>query len=887
MTDDPHAPLREDVKTLGRLLGEILKEQEGEDLYEMVEQVRQLSKKAASGDGADFAELRRILADLPADRALTVARAFSKFLTLANIAEQHHRVRRRRWYQRDPESPAQRASFKDCFRRLRDQGLSEDALYEAICDQEVELVYTAHPTEVVRRTMQQKFNRVADLLALRDRGDLTLKEQQESLEALKREITSAWHTDELRRERPTPEDEARGGFVVIESVLWDVIPAFARDLSAVMEEFTGRPLPLESSPVKFGSWMGGDRDGNPNVTPETTWRVCLLSRWLAAELYYREIDALRSELSERVCNDELRELAGDAREPYRHFLRDVRDRLKLTRNYLADLLLMPTEQAWREEPPPELFTRAEELREPLMVCHRSLTEVGLARIAAGRLEDILRRLSCFGMTLVRMDLRQESTRHTKVLDEVTTLLGLGSYAEWSEEERIAFLEKELDNPRPLIPWDADFTDESRDVLETLRMAARIGEESLGAYVISMAERASDVLAVDLLIREAFGEPAMRVAPLFETVDDLRACGDVMRRLLSVPSYLARLDGDQEVMIGYSDSAKDGGRLAAAWELYKGQEEIVAACEEFDVRATLFHGRGGSVGRGGGPTYLAILSQPPGSVQGTLRVTEQGEMIQAKFGMPGIAMRTLELYTTATLTATLSPPAGPEEGWRELMEELAQAACDAYRGIVRGEPRFVEYFRAATPEQELGELNIGSRPARRKKSGGLESLRAIPWIFAWTQTRHLLPAWLGTGESLQALFDEGHGDALREMYQRWPFFQSTIDLIEMVLAKALMGIAALYDEVLVPEDLHGFGEDLRARYATTVDALESLAGRALLEQNAVLRRSIAVRNPYVAPINLVQVELLRRVREQDSDGEELKQALLVTVNGVAAGMRNTG
>jgi phosphoenolpyruvate carboxylase len=674
----------------------------------------------------------------------------------------------------------------------------------------------------------------------------------------------------------------------VESVLWDVMPRFARDLSDALEEFTGRRLPLDVSPVTFGSWMGGDRDGNPNVTPAVTWRVSLMSRWLAAELYHREVDALRSELSERICSDELRGLVGQAPEPYRHYLREVRDRLAMTRDHLQGLLLDSEARVdGPEDPPAGIFEEATQLREALMVCHRSLVEVGLERIASGRLEDILRRLSCFGLTLVRMDLRQESTRHTQALDEITKLLGLGSYAGWSEEERIAFLEVELTNPRPLIPWDGAYSPEVRDVLETLRVASSLGPESLGAYVISMAERASDVLAVDLLIREAFGRPAMRVVPLFETVEDLQNSGDVLRRLLSVQPYLDRIGQEQEVMIGYSDSAKDGGRLAAAWELYKGQEEIVAACAEFGVRATLFHGRGGSVGRGGGPTYLAILSQPPGSVNGSLRVTEQGEMIQAKFGLPGIAMRTLELYTTATLTATLAPPAGPEPAWRALMEKAARRACDAYRGVVRGDPRFVEYFRAATPEQELGALNIGSRPARRKKGGGIESLRAIPWIFAWTQTRHLLPAWLGTGEALQALFEDGEEEALQQMYARWPFFQSTIDLIEMVLAKALMRIAALYDEVLVPEELHRLGEDLRSRYEVSVDTVERLAGRELLEQNEVLRRSIAVRNPYVAPINLVQVELLRRVRVEGEDDAELMRALLVTVNGVAAGMRNTG
>ena len=882
MTSDPHAPLREDVHLLGELLGNTLGEQNGREFFALVERVRRLSKQAHRDEGGEFAELRQILEDCDVDQALDVARAFSQFLALANMAEQHHRVRRRRQYQRNPDSPPQRGSFEESFLRLIEEGVDGDRIFDAICEQQVELVFTAHPTEVTRRTLQQKYNRIAALLGERDRADLTPWEREQTVKALRREITSIWQTEELRRQRPTPEDEARGGLVVFENILWDAVPRLLRQLSEALEKHTGRPLPYDSTPICFGSWMGGDRDGNPNVTPEVTWRVCLLSRWMAADLYYREIDALRAELSERACSDELRQIVGDAPEPYRELLRGVRRRLADTRHHIEALLVdeTPSDAA--------IYVDADELRAPLELCDRSLRESGLERIADGRLQVILRRLAIFGLTLTKIDLRQESTRHTEAMDAVLQYLQIGKYSEWSEEERIDFLVGELQNPRALIPWDADFDEPVQDVLDTFKMAARIGEEPLGAYVISMAETVSDVLVVELFLKEAFGRPAMRVVPLFETISDLRGCGEVMGRLLDIDWYRERIDGEQEVMIGYSDSAKDGGRLAAAWELYQGQEKLVDACHKREVKLTLFHGRGGSVGRGGGPTYLAILSQPPGSIDGSLRVTEQGEMIQAKFGLPGIAERTLELYTTATLQATLTPPAGPEPKWRDLMDDLANRACDSYRGVVRDKEHFVEYFRSATPEIELSQLNIGSRPARRRTGGGLESLRAIPWIFAWTQIRLLLPAWLGTGEALGDAFEAFNEEELRQMYDQWPFFQSTIDLIEMVLAKAVMRIAAIYDEVLVPSRLQPLGEELRDRYETTVQHLLRLTEHGeLLDDNPVLRRSIDVRNPYVDPINLLQAELLRRCRAEVEPGDDLQKALLTSINGVAAGMRNTG
>jgi phosphoenolpyruvate carboxylase len=879
--EDLPKPLRDDVRLLGELLGETLRRQENHALYETVERVRGLAKSARAGNDADFDALTRVLEGMSIDEALPVARAFSHFLTLANIAEQHHRIRRRRFYERDPQAPPQIGSCDETLGRLRRAGIPADTLHAVVVGLQIELVFTAHPTEVTRRTLMQKHRRIADLLALRDRPDLTLPEGRDLLDALRIEIAAAWETSEVRRERPSPVDEARSGLVVFEQTLWDALPRFLRVLDTALVTHTGRGLPMDAAPVRFGSWIGGDRDGNPAVTARVTETVCHLMRWQAASLYLREVDALRYELSMNDASDELRARVGDAGEPYRELLRELRTRLSGT---------LRTVEAWLAGAPipaVPIIERAADLAEPLGLCHRSLVAMGDSVLAGGRLCDLLRRVAAFGATLVRLDLRQHASRHVEALTTITRELGLGAYEEWSEGERQAFLLRELQGRRPLIPPDLAASADVREVLETFRTAARLPAESLGAYVISMVARPSDVLIVELLQKESGADRPLRVVPLFETIDDLRHAGNTLRELLALAWYRRRCDGRQEVMIGYSDSAKDGGRLAANWELYQAQEDVVRACTESGVEVTLFHGRGGSVGRGGGPTYLAIQSQPPGSVGGRLRVTEQGEMIQAKFGLPGLALRTLEIYTSATLEATLTPPAPAADEWRARMEALADTSRAVYRQLVYDEPGFIPYFRAATPEQEFEELTIGSRPARRRTGGGVESLRAIPWVFAWTQTRLLLPSWLGVGEALGAAIERGELDELRRMYRDWPFFRSTLDLIEMVLAKADARIAAHYDRQLVPPELAGFGADLRQRLDDTARHVLAVTGRErLLAENPVLRRSIAVRNPYVDPINLVQVELLRRLRRADGD-ERLRHAFLITVNGIAAGMRNTG
>lgn len=875
--------LRNDVRNLGALLGEILKEQAGTLTYERVETVRSLAKRARSGDERAAETLAHTLADLPVGEALPVARAFSLFLTMVNIAETHHRLRSPSLATSDGHDVGHCTTT---FARILKSGVSPEQLYDTVSQLKVELVFTAHPTQVVRRTLLKKYNDVADLLAERDavRDPESGRSTEEIEQALRREITTIWDTDEVMRNRPTPLDEVKGGLAVLEQVVWEALPTWIRRVDEALRSHTGRGLPLEASPVRFGSWMGGDRDGNPNVLPETTLQASWLGRWMASDLFAKEIDALRGELSSRSCSAELRELVGDTSEPYRDLLRGVRERLLNTRAAMEALLEQRT-------PPNEpTFTSAQELRDILLLCYRSLCAVGQEVVARGRLLDTLRRLQCFGLTMVRVDIRQESSRHTDAIDAITEHLGLGRYAEWDEEQRQAFLISELNGRRPLIPWDMPCSQQVRDVLDTFRVAKDIGPDALGAYIISMAHEPSDVLAVELLQKAAGNLHPQRVVPLFETLDDLRSAGATMRKLFSIPWYHQRIHGQQEIMIGYSDSAKDGGRLAANWELYKAQEEVVRACEEFKVHPTLFHGRGGTVARGGGPTHLAIQSQPPGSINASLRVTEQGEMIEAKFGNPRVAVRTLEMYTAATVDATLNPPRKPEAQWRERIEQLADSACNHYRSVVRHEERFVEYFRSATPEVELGALNIGSRPARRRAGGGIETLRAIPWIFAWTQNRLCLPSWLGIGEALGEAI-AGDFEELRSMYEHWPFFRSTMDLIEMVVAKADPEPSVFYDRGLVPEELRSFGEGLRERLRNTVKNVLSVTGhKRPLENYPEGRQGLELRNPYMDPINMLQVELLRRVRATP-DGtppdHNVWEAFVVTVNGIAAGMRNTG
>ena len=884
MPDQQHAPLRDNVRLLGGLLGDTLRDQVDESLLNRVEEIRTLAKQARS-DG-NWQPLLDVMSELPDSDLVPVARAFTHFLNYANIAEQHHRVRRRRDNRREIDVPSPLGTMAELLPRLLNSGHSADAIATAISQLRTELVLTAHPTEITRRTLLRKYNDINVILGQLDRPDLTLKDQQSQLKRLRRRIIAGWQTDEIRRNRPTPVDEAKWGFATIESTLWHALPEFLRDLDEQMVQHTGKRLPLDKAPIRLSSWMGGDRDGNPNVTARVTEEVLLLARWEAADLLLRDINELREDLSFGTCNSALREAVGDHHEPYRELLREVRQTLTNTREWAEATLNGEIFEG-------RIYQHDEELLQPLQLIYQSLLDCGMEAIAHGRLETILRRVACFGLTLMKLDIRQESTRHSDVICEVTHYLGIQInnklYRDWSETEKQTFLINELKNRRPLIPKHFPASAEVQEVLDTFAVLALQPASALGAYIISMATYPSDILAVRLLQQEAGCLTPQRIAPLFETLDDLEGAADSIEQLLAIEWYRQDIDGQQEVMIGYSDSAKDAGFFAASWAQYRAQEALSGVCENAGVHLTLFHGRGGSVSRGGGPAHEALLSQPPGTIKGSVRVTEQGEMIQFKFGLKELAIHNLELYTTATLEATLSPIEKPKQEWREMMQTLADVSVKEYRRIVHHDPRFVDYFRCVTPEQELSRLSLGSRPAKRRASGGVESLRAIPWVFAWTQMRLMLPAWLGTGKALAEQIDQGQQDLLQVMLRDWNFFSMLLDMQEMVMAKADAKVAAYYEQRLLDNvNAQSLGQELQAGFQQAHQAIESISGHSLLANNPMLQFSIAVRNPYIDPLHITQVELMRRLRLQDQDNQEqLEQALMVSIAGIAAGLRNTG
>ena len=610
-----------------------------------------------------------------------------------------------------------------------------------------------------------------------------------------------------------------------------------------------------------------------------------MNRWKAAELFLEDLKFLADELSVIHCTPEFREKYGDHLEPYRVVAKELRTKLTKTVTYYGELL----EGRATAISVDEILTQDEQLWEPLYDCYQSLHQCGMRIIANGALLDTLRRVRCFGLGLSRLDIRQESTRHAMAIAEITRYIGLGDYSQWTEDDKQAFLVRELSSRRPLVPTNWTPSPETKEILDTCKVVAEQPEGVISAYVISMAREASDVLAVHLLLKEAGCKTTIPVSPLFETLDDLDHCEKVMTDLFNIGWYRGVINNKQMVMIGYSDSAKDAGMLAASWAQYRAQEALVNLCDNYNIELTLFHGRGGTIGRGGAPAHAALLSQPPRSLKNGLRVTEQGEMIRFKLGLPAVAVESLDLYASAILEANLFPPPEPKQAWRDMMNQGSEISCEIYRGIVRGEPDFVPYFRAATPEQELSKLPLGSRPAKRNPNGGVESLRAIPWIFAWMQNRLMLPAWLGAGAALRQLIEQGNEALLKEMCNQWPFFSTRIGMLEMVFSKADLWLAEHYDQRLVPQHLHRLGKELRNQLQADIKTVLSLAHEGqLMADLPWIAESIALRNVYTDPLNLLQVELLHRLRaEGDNPNPALEQALMITITGIAAGMRNTG
>lgn len=867
--------LRDNVRLLGELLGDTLRVHEGEEIFQQIEEIRVLSKQLSQNPASDPSPLIELLSQLPEQSVLPIARAFNQFLNLVNIADQHYSCSREAQTDDHLEnliielaSSSDRNAIADCIQKLR-----------------IDFVLTAHPTEVTRRTLIHKYDAISSTLTSRIRPDLLDYEKNKVEGRLHRIIEEMWNTNEIRQQRPSAVDEARWGLAVIEDSFWYAVPDSVRHIDRLCRRHLNQSLGLDTPVFQFFSWMGGDRDGNPNVTHAVTEEVILLARLKATVLYLRDIQRLIDEISMSSSNPLLlQELNYETNSvaPYRLILERLRQALHQTEDWLKAKL-----KNSKLATPDGIIEQADDLLAPLLVLHQALIEDGYTFVANGPLIDTIRRIKAFGITLLPLDIRQDAERHVEVLDELTQYLELGSYKNWPEKQRQAFLLEQLTSKRPLIPQQWSKSADSEEVLATCRVIASQPVESLSHYVISMAKQGSDVLAVALLLKESNVQWNMPIVPLFETLDDLNNAAEVMNQLWKIDWYRGYSACQQTVMIGYSDSGKDAGKLAATWAQYKAQEALMSLANDRQVTLTFFHGRGGTIGRGGGPLEKAMDSQPPGSVSGHIRITEQGEMIRYKFGQPRLAFNSLSDYVTTTLRSTLSPTRQAKAEWRDLIETMANASLSAYRDVVKENSDFVPYFRSLTPEQELSMLALGSRPARRKSGGGVESLRAIPWMFAWMQVRINLPSWLGTTQAIHYALEQ-HPAILKEMLAEWPFFSSYIDLVEMVLGKADSNICHYYEQQLVDPNLHSLGKTIRADMDTLSQLINQIKEQPeLLHDDPFLQYSISSRKPYLDPLNYLQAELLKRERSSEKISIELEEALKITMTGIAAGMRNTG
>ncbi len=905
-----HRTYADDEALLGGVLDEVICAVEGPEALELHREAIELGERSRSGDAQAAEQLAQLVAGLQLEQIVLLIRMLTRWFQLMNLAEDLDRVRRIR--KLDAQPGPRRGSLHAAVAQLAADGTSAEELHATLAAAEVRLVLTAHPTEARRYTTVSKLARIFALLRELDER----RPGHGKREQIRRQIAAAvqemWGSDELRAVTTTVLDEVRAGLIYFSSTLADVVPDVYRDLEATIRT----TYPDYDAPVppllSFGSWIGGDRDGNPNVTPQMTAAALELMKDACVRHHEAAIRALGSRitLSARVAGEpeELRRLLEDLErrfpevaalarrrspeEPYRRLFKLLVARLRATR------------KGWEDG-----YRRPEELLADLRVAEQSLRSQNASFVAEDALRDVIRQVEVFGFHFALLDVRENSAVHRAALDEILGVLGVQpGYAQLGEDERVAILAREIADRRPLIPLDiSGFSPATREAVQTFRTLYELlrGEHpgTIDSYVISNTTCPSDLLEVLLLMKEvglarAGGASAqLRIVPLFESGETLENAGETIRALLETPVYRAALDavGEQEVMVGYSDSNKDVGYVASGWHVYRAQLEMAAVMREHGVPWQFFHGRGGAVGRGGGPSYTAVRAQPAGTVAGRLKVTEQGEMLSAKFSLPEIAHRELELTTSAALVTTLDRSADeqPERQQRfeAVVAEMAEVSTAAYRGLVYGDADFADFFHTVTPVREVSRLQLGSRPAKRKATARIEDFRAIPWVFSWTQSRAVLPAWFGLGTALEHARERHGVELLRAMERDWPYFAALISNAEMACVKADLDIARRYAELCSDAEVRDrVWGTIEAEFRRTVREIGAVCDEErLLDREPILQRAIARRNPFIDPLSFVQLELLRRLRAPGGDPDDpgLVRASLLAINGIAGGLRNTG
>ncbi|MDP4085513.1 MAG: phosphoenolpyruvate carboxylase [Bacillota bacterium] len=913
--NDSNLPLRRDVKLLGQMLGEILVSHGGNELLEKVEKIRLICKSLRNEfDMETYNALKEEVSNLSSPLRSQIIRAFSMYFHLINAAEQNHRIRRRRQYQLQEDGSVQPDSIESAINSLKENEVSWDIIQKVLNTLSLELVITAHPTEATKRSILEIQKRIANILKNMDNPLLTNKEKTQLQESLFNEVTILWQTDELRYHRPTVLDEVRNGLYYFDHTLFDVLPEIHREVEdCLINNFPDNHWNVPNF-LRFGSWIGGDRDGNPNVTFDITWETLNKQRRLILKKYKNVLVELMKryshsttrvgvseELIRSIDKDEVRFLTPDKRWPvetevYRRKFAIIIERLKnVGKSEIG-------------------YKTAEELQEDLLVIKKSLVQHHPSSHELKMLQKLIRQVQLFGFHLATLDIRNHSGEHEAAISEILRKVRITeNYSKLPEEEKLEILQGILMDPRPILLLNEDYSKETQEMIHVFQMIKKAHEEfgkrSISVYLISMTRSASDLLEILVLAKEAglyrlhadgTIESHLNIAPLLETIDDLSAGPRIMESLFQIPLYrnhLRILGDQQEIMLGYSDGSKDGGTLTANWKLYNAQLEIHKMAKKYQIHLKFFHGRGGSLGRGGGPLNQSILSQPAETLGDGVKITEQGEVLSSRYLLEDIAYRSLEQATSTLLKAATNVSNESEQvhlrdqRWVEAMEEISNVSLKKYQSLVFQDPDFLTYFNEATPLREIGDLNIGSRPMSRKNKSKFEDLRAIPWVFAWTQSRQLLPAWFAAGTGLESFVSKSKENVklLQEMHAEWPFFRSTIDNLQMALMKADITTAKEYSSLVQDASIaERIFTNIHEEYKRTKAILLKITGDSeLLDHTPNIQESVYRRNPYVDPLNFLQVELINQLRKQEEPDEELLKEVLLTISGIAAGLRNTG